>query len=124
MGTVIERDNKKGETVYVTPVHRKGFPKANRSFSRLMDADFEPVDTGTQPADMRVYVFKVKRGLLAIAWTREEKPVRVAAGGDVTVVDIMGNTIKEHAVDLTATPVYFLTSTLTPKELKSILSRR
>lgn len=94
------------------------------AFSRLVDADFEPVDTGPQPADMRVYLFKVKRGVLAIAWTREEKPVRVTASGDITVLDIMGNTLKERAVELTATPVYFLTGTLTPGELKSTLSKR
>ncbi len=94
------------------------------AFSRLMDADFEPVDTGPQPADRRVYVFKVKRGVLAIAWTREEKPVRVTAGSDITVVDIMGNTLKDRAVELTATPVYFLSNTLTAEELKSVLSKR
>jgi hypothetical protein len=94
------------------------------AFSRLVDADFEPVDTGPQPADMRVYLFKVKRGVLAIAWTREEKPVPVTASGDITVLDIMGNTLKQRAVELTATPVYFLTSTLTPEELKSTLSKR
>ena len=42
---------------------------------------------------------------------------------DITVLDIMGNTIKERAVELTATPVYFLTKSLTPKELKSILCK-
>ena len=89
-----------------------------------MDADFEPVDTGPQPADRRVYVFRVKRGVFAIAWTREEKPVRVTAGSDITVVDIMGNTLKDRAVQLTATPVYFLSSTLTAAELKGVLSKR
>ena len=102
---------------------RKMLPAVS-AFSRLLDADFEPVDTGPQPADMRVYVFKVKRGLLAIAWTREDKPVCVTASGDITVIDIMGNAISERAVELTATPVYFLTRTLTPEELKSILSKR
>ncbi len=89
-----------------------------------MDADFEPVNTGLQPADRRVYVFKVKRGVLAIAWTREEKPVRVTAGDDITVIDIMGNTLKDRAVELTATPVYFLSNTLTAEELKSVLTKR
>ena len=102
---------------------RKMLPAVS-AFSRLLDPDFEPVDTGPQPADMRVYLFKVKRGLLAIAWTREEKPVRVTARGDITVIDIMGNTLDERAVDLTATPVYFLTNTLTSAELKRILSKR
>jgi hypothetical protein len=94
------------------------------AFSRLVDADFEPVDTGPHPADMRVYVFKVKRGVLAILWTREEEPVRVTASGDITVIDIMGNTLEERSVDLTATPVYFLTRTLSPEELKRVLSKR
>ena len=94
------------------------------AFSRLMDADFEPVDTGPQPADRRIYVFKVKRGALAIAWTREEKPVLVTAGSDITVIDIMGNTLNVRAVELTATPVYFLSNTLTAEELKNALSRR
>ena len=94
------------------------------AFSRLMDADFEPIDTGTQPADRRVYVFKVKRGILAIAWTREERPVRVTAGDGITVIDIMGNTIPQREIDLTATPVYFLTDTLTPQDLKSLPTRR
>ena len=40
---------------------RKMLPAVS-AFSRLLDADFEPVDTGPQPADMRVYLFKVKRG--------------------------------------------------------------
>jgi len=48
----------------------------------------------------------------------------VAASGDITVLDIMGNTLEEREIQLTATPVYFLTNTLTPKELKSILSKR
>jgi len=94
------------------------------AFSRLMDADFEPVDTGPQPADRRVYVFKVKRGVLAIVWTREEKPVRVTAGSDITVIDIMGNTLNVRAVELTATPVSFLSNTLTAEELYNALSRR
>jgi hypothetical protein len=93
-------------------------------FSRLVDADFEPVDTGPHPEDMRVYLFKVKRGLLAIAWTREDRPVRVTTHGDVAAFDIMGNTSKEDTVELTATPVYFLTATLTPQELKTTLSQR
>jgi hypothetical protein len=94
------------------------------AFSRLMDADFEPVDTGPQPADRRVYVFKVKRGVLAIAWTRQERPVRVTAGSDITIIDVMGNTLEDRAVELTATPVYFLANTLTAKELKNVLSKR
>jgi hypothetical protein len=94
------------------------------AFSRLLDADFEPVDTGPQPTDRRVYVFKVKRGVLAVAWTREEKPIQVTVSGDITVVDIMGNTRQEREVELTATPVYFLTRSLTPEELKSALSER
>ena len=93
------------------------------AFSSLMGADFEPVDTGPQPADRRVYVFKVKRGILAIAWTREEQPVRVTAGGDISVIDIMGNTLTDSAVELTATPVYFLSNTLTAGELKTVLSK-
>ena len=67
------------------------------AFSRLVDADFEPVDTGPHPYDMRVYVFKVRRGTLAIAWTREERPVPVTASGDITVMDIMGNTLEDAA---------------------------
>ena len=92
------------------------------AFSRLVDADFEPVDTGPHPADRLVYVFKVKRGVLAILWTREEQPVRVTANDDITIIDIMGNTLEKRTVELTATPVYFLTSTLTPDELKRVLS--
>jgi len=84
----------------------------------------EPLDAGRQPPDRRVYVFKVKRGLLAIAWTRQQKPVRVPAASDVTVIDIMGNTLQDRAVELTATPVYFLTDTLTAEELKSVLLKR
>ena len=94
------------------------------AFSCLMDANFEPVDTGPQPADRRVYIFKVKRGILAIAWTREEKPVRVMADSDITVIDIMGNTLQDRTVKLTATPVYFLSNTTTAEELKSILSQK
>ncbi len=102
---------------------RKMLPAVS-AFSRLMDADFEPVDAGPQPDDMRVYVFKVKRGLLAIAWTREEEPVRVTVDSDIIAMDIMGNPIEANAVELTATPVYFLSETLTAEELKSMLSRR
>jgi hypothetical protein len=94
------------------------------AFSSLMGADFEPVDTGPQPTDRRVYVFRVNQGVLAIAWTRDEKPVRVTAGSDITVVDIMGNTLKVRVVELTAAPVYFLSSTLTAAELKGVLSKR
>ena len=102
---------------------RKMLPAVS-AFSRLMDADFEPVETSPQPADMRVYLFKVKRGVLAIAWTRQEKPVRVTVSSDITILDMMGNSLKKREIELTATPVYFLTATLTPKELKSTLSRR
>jgi hypothetical protein len=94
------------------------------ALSRLLDADFEPVDTGPQPADRRVYVFKVRRGVLAIAWTREEEPVRIVADSDVDVLDIMGNRLNEPEIRLTATPVYFLTRTLTPEELKRTLSKQ
>jgi hypothetical protein len=69
-------------------------------------------------------VFKVKRGVLAIAWTGEEKPVRVTASSDITVLDIMGNTLRDRVVELTDTPVYFVTDTLTAEELKSVLSKR
>jgi hypothetical protein len=93
------------------------------AFSSLMDADFEPVDTGPQPADRRVYVFEVKRGTLAIAWTREEKPVRIVAGSDITVIDIMGNTLNEGEVELTTTPVYFLSNALTARQMKNALSK-
>jgi hypothetical protein len=89
----------------------------------LLDADFEPVDTGPQPLDRRVYVFRVKRGLLAIAWTREDKPLRVTTSDDIRAVDMMGNTIHARPIWLTATPVYFLTDRLTPEELSRILSK-
>ena len=102
---------------------RKMLPAVS-AFSRLMDADFEPVDVGSQPTDMRLYLFRVKRGLLAIAWTRAEKPLRVTTGSDIAVIDIMGNMMRERVVELTATPVYFLTNTLTPEEFKSTLSKR
>ncbi len=94
------------------------------AFSQLVDADFQPVDTGPQPEDMRVYLFKVKRGILAIAWTREETPVPVTVGDDVAIIDIMGNHVDKPEVELTATPVYFLTDTLTPQQLKTRLSTR
>jgi hypothetical protein len=103
-------------------VPRKMLP-AVWALSRLLDAGFEPVDTGPQPQDRRVYVFRVKRGLLAIAWTREDKPLRVTTSNDIAVVDIMGNTLDAHTIQLTATPVYFLTDTLTPEELSRILSK-
>ena len=102
---------------------RKMLPAVS-AFSRLVDADFEPVDTGPHPADMRAYMFKVRRGLLVIAWTREEKPVHVTTSDGITVVDIMGNTLKEREVKLSATPTYFLTSTLTPQKLKIALTKR
>ncbi|MFO7902130.1 MAG: beta-galactosidase [Planctomycetota bacterium] len=93
------------------------------ALSRLLGADFEPVDTGPQPQDRRLYVFRVKRGLLAIAWTREEKPLRVTTSEDITVVDMMGNELNPRTIELTATPVYFLTDTLTPEALGRILGR-
>jgi hypothetical protein len=48
----------------------------------------------------------------------------VPAGSGITVIDIMGNTLKAPAAELTATPVYFLTNTLTAEELKDVLSQR
>ncbi len=100
---------------------RKMLPAVS-AFSRLIDADFEPVEIGPQPAGMRVYVFNVKRGVVAIAWTREDRPVLIEANDEITPLDIMGNAIRERAVELTATPVYFLTNTLTPSQLKRFLS--
>jgi hypothetical protein len=102
-------------------VPRKMLP-AVWALSRLLDADFEPVDLGPQPQDRRVYVFRVKRGLLAIAWTREDKPLRVTTSDDITAVDMMGNQLDAHTIQLTATPVYFLADTLTPEKLRRILS--
>lgn len=101
---------------------RKMLP-AVAAFSRLVDADFEPIDTSPQPADWRVYVFKVKRGTLAIAWTRQEKAIHLEPGGEITAIDMMGNAIDEPTVELTATPVYFLSSVLTAEQLKSRLSK-
>jgi hypothetical protein len=92
------------------------------ALSRLLDADFEPVDLGPQPQSRRVYVFRVKRGLLAIAWTREDKPLRVTTSDDITAVDMMGNRLDARTIQLTATPVYFLSDTLTPEKLRRILS--
>ena len=43
---------------------------------------------------------------------------------DIAVLDIMGNTLQDRVVELTDTPVYFLTDTLTAEELKSVLSKR
>ena len=60
-------------------VPRKMLP-AVWALSRLLAADFEPVDTGPQPEDRRLYVFRVKRGLLAIAWTARRKPARPRPG--------------------------------------------
>jgi hypothetical protein len=102
-------------------VPRKMLP-AVWALSRLLDADFEPVDLGPQPQDRRVYVFRVKRGLLAIAWTREEEPFRITTSDDITAVDMMGNELDAHTIQLTATPVYFLADTLTPEKLRRILS--
>ena len=102
---------------------RKILP-AVTAFSHLMDADFQPLHTGPQPTDRRIYLFKVKRGILAIAWTREEEPVQVTSDNRVTALGIMGNRIDGPTVELTDTPVYFLTSMLTAKELKSALSNR
>jgi hypothetical protein len=104
-------------------VPRKMLP-AVWALSRLLDADFEPVDLGPQHQDRRVYVFRVKRGLLAIAWTREDKPLRVTTSDDITAVDIMGNTLDAHTIQLTATPVYFLADTHTPEQLRRILSEQ
>ena len=48
----------------------------------------------------------------------------MSVGGDITVIDIMGNTLQDRAVELTATPVYFLSNTLTAEELKTAVSNR
>jgi hypothetical protein len=94
------------------------------AFSRLVNADFQPLDSGPQPTDRRLYLFKVKRGILAIAWTRQKEPVRVRIDDDVTALDIMGNTITDRTVELTATPVYFLSQTQTPEDLKARLTTK
>ena len=57
---------------------RKMLP-ALTAFSHLLDADFQPVETGPQPEDRRIYVFTVRRGNLAVAWTREEQLPAIAS---------------------------------------------
>jgi hypothetical protein len=92
--------------------------------SRLLDPNFEPIDIGPQPSGRRVYVFRVKRGLLAIAWTREPEPVQMETNDAITTMDIMGNVLDADTVQLTATPVYFVTDKLTSEEFARSVTQR
>ncbi len=100
---------------------RKMLP-AVAALSQLMDTDFQPVDAGPQPPDRRIYLFQVRRGLLAIAWSRTPQPPAIPCPDQVTVLDIMGCQLSDATVKLTATPTYFLTTRLSPAELKKKLA--
>jgi hypothetical protein len=92
------------------------------AFSQLMTPNFQPVETNVKTTDRRIYMFKVDRGLLAVAWTRETGPLQIPLHEDVTAFDIMGNKIEGSHVALTATPMYFLTQKLAPAHLARALS--
>ena len=77
---------------------------------------------GPQPEHVRAYVFRVKRGVLAIAWSRADEPVPVAVSDGVTVIDIMGNVLHAREIELTATPVYLLSGELAPRAMKAMIA--
>jgi hypothetical protein len=93
------------------------------AFSQLMTPNFQPVKISLKAPDRRIYMFNVDRGLLAIAWTRKADSLQIPLHDDVMAFDIMGNRIDAPHVELTGTPVYFLTRSLKPETLGQTLSR-
>ena len=46
--------------------------------------------------------------VVAVAWSSSEKARHLAIDPAATAVDLMGNTIGEHTIELTETPVYLV----------------
>ncbi len=94
------------------------------ALTRFLDPSCKAIDLGKQPPHMRRYLFKVNKGALAIAWSREPEPVRLSLRKGLRAYDIMGNELKGGTVTLSATPVYLLSNTLTPDKIDVMLKSR
>lgn len=86
---------------------RKMYP-ALAAVSVLLGPKWEPLPAASSSGKLRVYAFRTPRGVVAIAWSEDASPVKLARPGGVRAYDLMGNAIPAGTLSVGTEPIYLV----------------